>query len=82
MPTKSELIAANMDNEQIREFIGADILLYQTIDDLVEAVTRRGDHNIARPCLACLDNFYITGDIDEKKMKEMEDERNKERKDV
>ena len=80
MPTKSELIASYMSEEQIKEFIGADILLYQTIDDLVEAVTRKGEHNIDRPCLACLDAMYITGDVDEKKMKEMEDERNKERK--
>ena len=82
IPTKTELIAARQSEEEIRQFIGADILLYQTIDDLVEAVTRRGEHNIDRPCLGCLDGFYITGDIDDKKMEEMEEQRNKERQNI
>jgi len=79
MPTKNELIAAQMDEDEIREFIGADILFYQTIDDLVEAVTRKGEHNIDRPCMACLDGFYITGDVDEKKKEEMKTMRDGER---
>ncbi|MBI5728614.1 MAG: amidophosphoribosyltransferase, partial [Candidatus Magasanikbacteria bacterium] len=64
-PTAAELIAARHNEEQIRDFIGADILMYQTIDDLVEAVTRKGDHNIKRPCMACLDKWYVTGDVTE-----------------
>lgn len=75
MPTRSELIAANKQIEEIRQFIGADILLYQTIEDLVEAVTRRGQHNIKRPCMACLDKWYVTGDIDEKRIQKLEQEK-------
>ena len=53
-------------------YIGVDILLYQEIPDLVEAVTRKGDHNIDRPCMACLDGWYVSGNVDEEKMSEME----------
>ncbi|MBI2483790.1 amidophosphoribosyltransferase [Candidatus Uhrbacteria bacterium] len=63
MPSRSELIAASKTEEQIREFIGADILLFQTIDDLVEAVTRKGKHHIDRPSMPYLDGWYVTNDI-------------------
>lgn len=81
IPTRSELIASNKSEEEIRQFIEADRILFQTLPDLIEAVTRRGHHNIARPCMACLDGNYITGDITEEKIQEMERERNKERRD-
>ena len=72
MPTKSELIAGNMTEDEIEQYLEVDALLYQTIDDLVEAVTRRGDHHIDRPCMACLDGNYVANDVDEAKVVEME----------
>ncbi len=77
IPSRRELIAAQDTLEQIRDFIGVDYLLYQSQDDLVEAVTRRGEHHIERPCMACMDGKYICGNIDEAKMKQLEDERGK-----
>jgi len=79
IPTRSELIASNKNNEEIRRFIGADILLYQDIDGLVEAVTRKGKHNIDRPSMPYLDGWYVTGDVNEEKITQMERERGKER---
>ncbi len=79
MPTKSELAASSRSLEEIRDYMGVDILMYQEIDDLVEAVTRVGDHNIDRPCMACLDGRYITGDVDEGKMQSIENQRTIER---
>ena len=75
MPTRGELIAAGKTEEEIREFIGADILMYQTIEDLVEAVTRKGNHHIDRPSMPFLDGWYVTGDIDEQKLGELETEK-------
>lgn len=72
IPTRAELIAANKSMEEIREYIGVDILLYQTIEDLVEAVTRKGNHEIDRPSMPYLDGWYVTGDIDEEKIQELE----------
>ena len=79
MPTREELTAARRSIDEIKEYMGADILMYQEIDDLAEAVTRKGEHNIDRPCMACLDGQYITGDVDVKKMDSMEKKRNMER---
>lgn len=79
MPTKSELIASYQDESAIGEFMGVDILMYQEIPDLQEAVMRKGDHHIDRPCMACLDGQYITQDVDDKKMVEMEIMREKHR---
>ena len=59
MPTSEELIASNKKVDTIKKDLGVDILLYQEIDDLVEAVTRRGDHHIDNPCMACLDGHYV-----------------------
>lgn len=79
IPTRSELIASNKSVEEIRKHINADILLYQELDDLIEAVTRKGEHDIYRPCTACLDGNYITGNIDKQKITELENRRQKER---
>jgi len=79
IPTRDELTAANKSVEEIKEFMGVDILMYQDIEDLKEAVTRKGDHNIDRPCMACLDGWYVTGDIDEKTMENIETQRTNER---
>ena len=79
MPTRAELTAAKRTIDEIQKYMGVDILMYQEIDDLVEAVTRKGEHNIDRPCMACLDGWYVTGDVDAQKMKSMEKQRNLER---
>ena len=72
MPTKDELIAGNMTEGEIQDYLKVDRLLYQKIDDLVEAVTRKGDHHIDTPCMACLDGNYVANDIDNSKFAEME----------
>ena len=72
MPTKAELIAGNKSKNEIGSFLEVDALLYQEINGLIEAVTRKGDHHIDRPCMACLDGVYVGNDLDEKKMIELE----------
>ena len=72
IPTRQELIAHRLTEQEIAENMGVDRLLYQRQDDLLEAVTRKGDHGIDRPCMACLDGKYITGDVDENKMRQFE----------
>lgn len=59
IPSSRDLIAADQSEEQIRQYLEVDILLYQDIEDLVEAVTRKGKHPIVRPCMACMDGHYI-----------------------
>lgn len=79
MPSRKELIAAQSSEEDICKYLGVDKMLYQKLDDLVEAVTRKGEHQIERPCMACMDGWYVTGDISENKIHELERQREVER---
>jgi len=79
IPSRKELIAANYSEEEIRTYLGVDYLLYQRKEDLVEAITRRGEHHIEKPCMACLDGNYICGNITEEKMQVLESQRTQER---
>jgi len=72
MPTRGELIAGNKSEIEIEKYLEVDSLMYQKIDSLVEAVTRKGDHYIDRPCMACLDGHYVCNDMDDEKMDQME----------
>jgi len=62
MPTRSELIASGRDDEQIRASIGADVLIYQDIDDMKRAINEPGSR-IRRFEASCFDGDYITGDV-------------------
>ena len=79
IPTRAELIASKLSEDEIQKHIEVDILLYQKLEDLIEAVTRKGEHEIYRPCAACLDGKYITGDVDEARINLLEQLRIKER---
>lgn len=68
MPSRKELIASQASLDEIKNFLGVDKLLYQQLDDLVEAVTRREGHQIKTPCMACLNGCYVTGQINEEKL--------------
>ena len=56
LPTYKELIAANKSVEEIRKFIGADTLVYQTVDDLVKAIGMKRESL----CLGCVTEDYPT----------------------
>lgn len=62
MPTKSELIAHDRTIEEIREYIGADALIYQDVAAMKRAV---GSLNtgLAGFEASCFDGVYITGDV-------------------
>ena len=75
MPTRKELIAAQHTLDEIRTYMGVDLLLYQTSEDLIEAITRRGVHQIKNPCMACMNGSYICGGITEEKIQQLEQKR-------
>ena len=64
IPTSDELIGAKMSVDEIKDYLGVDGLLYQSLDDLTEAVTRKGEHHGANPCMACLNGQYFCGKDD------------------
>jgi amidophosphoribosyltransferase len=62
MPTRNELIATGRTNEEIAALIGADAVIYQDLDALVDAVGRLNPA-IKRFDCSCFDGVYITGDV-------------------
>lgn len=55
-PRREKLIASHMDVEKIREYLGVDSLVYQTLEGLVEATGYKMDDF----CLACFNSEYPT----------------------
>jgi amidophosphoribosyltransferase len=54
MATKKEIIAANHNVEEIREFIGADAVIYQSLEDLKDIYAEMAG------CFACFSGDYPT----------------------
>jgi amidophosphoribosyltransferase len=74
MPTREELIAADRSVEQIRDYIGADALIYQDVDAMkrvVAALNPKLDGFEA----SCFDGHYVTGDISAEEFAAMESQR-------
>ncbi len=62
MPAASELVANGRNVEEIQAFIGADWLVYQDLDDLVQAV-RHENAAIEAFDTSCFSGEYVTGDV-------------------
>ncbi|RMG06311.1 MAG: amidophosphoribosyltransferase [Planctomycetota bacterium] len=73
MSTRREFVARGRTAEDVARLIGADHLLYQSVEDMVAAV--RGDHADLRFCRACFDGAYPTGDVTARVLETIEDER-------
>lgn len=70
MPTKAELIAHDRTTEEIRQFIGADALIYQDVGALkkvVAALNPKLDGFEA----SCFDGHYVTGDLSDAELDAM-----------
>lgn len=63
MPAADELIAHNRTTEEIQTTIGADWLVYQDIEDLIEAVQYQ-KNPIDNFESSCFSGDYVTGDVD------------------
>ncbi len=75
MPAASELIAAGRSIEEVQETIGADWLIYQDLEDLIDAC-REGNRDITRFECSVFDGDYITSDVDEIYLRRLENTRN------
>lgn len=71
MPSRIELLAPNKTDEEIREEIGADELIYQDLDALIENISSINP-KLKKFDASCFDGKYITGDIDEYYLKNIE----------
>ncbi|GEN22404.1 amidophosphoribosyltransferase [Halomonas cupida] len=75
MPAASELIAHGRSEAEVGELIGADRIVYQDIEDL-KAACREVNPALDDFDCSVFDGRYITGDIDDNYLAELEASRN------
>jgi amidophosphoribosyltransferase len=71
MPASSELIAYNRSVEEVRKILGADRLIFQDLEDLIDAV-RAGNTRIQRFEDSIFTGHYLTGDVDDVYLQHLE----------
>jgi len=74
MPAASELVASDRTEQQVQEFIGADWLVYQDLDDLIKAV-HHDDAEITEFDTSCFSGEYVTGDVSPEYLSQLEQQR-------
>lgn len=75
MPAAVELIAHGRSEQEVCKAIGADKLIYQDLDDLIDAVGK-GNPNIKQFDTSCFSRHYVTGDVDDDYLSRVEALRN------
>ncbi len=80
MPSVHELVATGRSTEQIAAEIGADRLIYQDLQDLIDAA-HEGNPKIRDFDTSCFDGVYVTGDVNQAYLKQVEKMRNDAAKD-
>jgi len=76
MPAKEEFIAHDRSTEEIAAEIGADWLIYQELEDLVEACIEGSNTDAKQFDCSVFNGEYITGDIDEAYFARLQELRN------
>ena len=75
MAATTELVAHQRSEKEIEEFIKADWLIYQNLDDLIMAA-QAGNEEIKQFECSIFDGKYVTDDIDDTYLKNLEELRN------
>ncbi|MBP9603891.1 MAG: amidophosphoribosyltransferase, partial [Chromatiaceae bacterium] len=76
MPAASELVAHGRTEEEIRLVLGADRLIFQDLEDLIDAVQKKGKSDVDRFDTSVFDSDYVTGDVSEVYLRQLEAMRN------
>lgn len=71
MPSRRELIAAGRSVDEIGAELGTDAVVYQSVDDMVDAITVGTD--LTRLEDSCFTGNYITGDVTAEYLEWVED---------
>ena len=75
MPAKHEYVAHNRTTEEVCQTIGADWLIYQKLEDLVECCLGAGSTSLANFDCSCFDGRYVAGRIDQAYLESLEAKR-------
>ncbi|MEL7694347.1 MULTISPECIES: amidophosphoribosyltransferase [Pantoea] len=81
MPSATELIAHGREVEEIRQLIKADALIFQDLDDLIEAV-REENPDITQFECSVFNGIYVTKDVDQRYLEYLQSLRNDDAKAV
>jgi len=76
MPSVEELVAHGRTEQEVGELIGADRIIYQSLDDLIEAVQRKDRSEVTQFDTSVFNGIYVTGDVDEEYLQHLENQRN------
>jgi len=76
MPAVTELIAHGRNVDEICELIGADKLIFQDLDDLIEACIDEKHSEVREFDTSVFNGQYITGDIDDAYLERLQEARN------
>ena len=71
MPSRRELVAYDRDTDAIATAIGADLVIFQTLSDLVESV-RQLNPSIEQFDCSVFTGEYVTGGVDEEYLQHVE----------
>jgi amidophosphoribosyltransferase len=74
MPAASELVAAERTEDEVRDLIGADWLVYQDLEDLVLAC-QHDDARVSEFDTSCFSGTYVTGDVTPEYLERLRSER-------
>jgi len=74
MPAAAELVAAGRTDAEVASRIGADWLIYQDLDDLIQAV-KYDSGAITRFDTSCFSGEYVTGDVTGDYLRRIESQR-------
>ena len=74
MPTRDELIATDRSDEEIAREIGADQLIYQDLDALIEDV-QSVNPQVTSFEASCFNGIYVTGDVTQEYLDKVEAQR-------
>ena len=71
MPNRREFVAHNLDEQQVCDVLGADGLLYQTVEDLL-ATGYELNPEIEKFDASCFTCEYVTGGVDDEYLEQLE----------
>lgn len=72
MPSATELVAHGRTEEEIRVVIGSDRLIYQDLDDLIDAVRKIDKSRVTKFDTSVFSGEYITGDVSNQYLEQLE----------
>jgi amidophosphoribosyltransferase len=75
MPSAKELIAHGRTDDEVGELIGADWIVYQDLEDLITS-TQGGESSVTKFDCSVFNGVYITADIDQQYLDDLDASRN------